>query len=95
MARCRIVHRERPFLLPGEGPDNLIGDPRRCRSNSCRVRNRVAAAAECSSPEKRFQLQTGTHPISQRARIARFDILIYDEHVIDLYQLICAPYLMA
>jgi hypothetical protein len=47
------------------------------------------------TPEKRFQLQTGTHPIFQRVRIARLNILIYDEHVIDLYQLICAPYLMA
>jgi hypothetical protein len=76
-------------------PDNLTREPPRHRFDSCRLRNGVAAAAEYSSPEKRFQLQTGTHPISQRVRIARLNILICDEHAIDLYQLIGAPYLMA
>jgi hypothetical protein len=51
--------------------------------------------AKFFSPEKRFQLQTGSNPISLVARLARLHPLIYDEHVIDLYQLICTPYPMA
>ena len=49
--------------------------------------------AKRSSSERRFPLQVDTSP--QRVRFARPDILFYDVHRIDLYQLICALYLLA
>ena len=52
-------------------------------------------AVLASSLEKRFQLQNGAPPSTQTVRLARPNILIYDEYVSDLYQLICAQYLMA
>ena len=55
----------------------------------------VVFAMLASSLEKRFQLQNGAPPSTQTVRFARPNILIYDEHVSDLYQLICARYLMA
>src|SRR5712672_618341 len=59
----------------------------------CRLPNRPVAAL--LARKARFQLQIGTTPISQVVRFARPNIQFYDGHVIDLYQLICAPYLIA
>src|SRR5258708_3595999 len=60
-------------------------------SRQVRLRAWSRRVAKSSWSERRFQLQVDTTP--QRVRFARPDILFYDLHRIDLYQLICALYL--
>jgi hypothetical protein len=50
-----------------------------------------------SAPRSKSDFSPKLVPIQslRLSGIARLNILIYYEHVIDLYQLFCAPYLMA
>jgi hypothetical protein len=58
-----------------------------------RGKSQLMGSSSAGSPI--FQLQIGTTPISQIVRFALPNIQFYDRHIIDLYQLICAPYLIA
>jgi hypothetical protein len=93
-----VVARRSGEATPNHQPEQTVMALRQAGLPGDRYANRRGYSFKSSLRSRSksdFGSELGTRPILWIVRFARFNILIYDEHVIDLYELICAPYLIA